>query len=50
MVLKNDADAFGQLIEKRLVSRVEPIERRKFHDRLYFSLEQNRQDHDVHRT
>ena len=47
--VQHDADAFRELIEKRLVRRVESIERRKFHDCLHLAFEQDRQYHDVHR-
>ena len=45
--VQDDADALGQLIEKRLVGGIEAIERGKLHDRFDFSFEQDRQDHDV---
>ena len=47
--VQDDADAFRELIEKRLVGRVELIERGKLHDRFDLALEQDRQDDDVHR-
>ena len=47
--VEHDADAFGQLIEKRLVRRVEPLERGQFQDRLHLPFEHDRQHDDVHR-
>src|SRR5439155_23341555 len=48
--MEDNADALRQLIEKRLVRRVETLERRKFHDCFYFSFEEDRQDHDISRA
>ena len=48
--MKDNANALGQLIEERLMCRIETLERRKFHDCFYFSFEQDRQDHDISRA
>ena len=48
--MEHNADALCQLIEKRLIRRVEALERREFYDCFYFSLEQDRQNNNVHRT
>ena len=45
--VEHDADAFGELIEERLVRRIEPLERRQLHHRLDLSFEHDRQDDDV---
>src|SRR5207302_9398837 len=47
--VQDDADAFCELIEKRLVRRIELLERGKFHDRFHLALKQDRQHHNVHR-
>ena len=47
--VQDDADAFRQLIEKRLVGGIELFERGKFHDRFDLAFEEDRQDDDVHR-
>ena len=45
--VQDDADAFGELVEKRVVSRVEVIERGQLEDALDLPFEQDGQDHDV---
>ena len=47
--VQHDADAFRELIEKRLVRRIELFERGKLHDRFDLAFEEDRQDDDVHR-
>ena len=47
--VQNNTDAFGQLIEKGLMRRIKTIKGGKFHDRLHFALEQNRQNNDINR-
>ena len=47
--VQDDADAFRELIEKRLVRRIELLERGKFHDRFHLALKQDRQHDNVHR-
>src|SRR4030095_2330494 len=48
--MEHNANAFRQLIEKSLVRGIEALERREFHDRFHFSLEQDRQHDDLNWT
>ena len=45
--VEHDADALGQLVEERLVRRVEALERRQLQHALDLALEDDRQDDDV---
>ena len=45
--IEHDADALGQLIEKCLVGRVEPLERRELENALHLALEDDGQDDDI---
>ena len=47
--VQHDADALRELIEERLVGRIELLERRQLHDRFHLAFEQDRQDDDVQR-
>ena len=45
--VQDDADAFRQLIEERLMRRVESLERRELHHRFDLAFEEDRQHNDV---
>ena len=47
--VEHDADALGELIEERLVRRVEPLERGQLEHGLDLAFEHDRQHDDVHR-
>ena len=47
--VEHDADRFGELVEERLVRRVEPVEAGQLDDRLHLAFEHDGQHDDVQR-
>jgi hypothetical protein len=45
--VEHDTDAFRELIEERLVRRIETLDRREFHHRLHLAFKHDRQHDDV---